>query len=100
MPIRHQIMGDAIKPGRYWRAPILVGANVLVVREDDFDPMSEETVAAVREEERKKLKYDCAPCKPGYGETPPPCVSACEEGAISHTESWKEMVEHGNLPST
>ena len=69
-------------------------SNVLVVQEDDFDPLSEEMVAAVREEERKKLKYDCAPCKPGYGKTPPPCIGACEAGAISHTESWKDMYEH------
>ena len=63
--------------------------NVLLLCKDEFDPLVGETKVTVREEERKKIRYDCAPCKPGYGEMPPPCVSACEYGAISHTDAWK-----------
>ncbi len=43
-------------------------------------------VVAVTEEHRKKIKYSCAPCKP---EKKPPCVEACENGAIIHT--WKPL---------
>jgi ferredoxin len=66
-------------------------SNVLEVHEDDLDPLSEEIVVTVREEKRNKIKYTCAPCKPGYGEIAPPCINACEPGAISHTEAWKNM---------
>lgn len=64
-------------------------ANVLEVGEDEYDPFRDEPVAKVRAEERKKIRYSCAPCQPGYGEKSPPCVSACELGAISHSEGWK-----------
>jgi len=64
-------------------------ANVLEVGEDEYDPFREEPVVRVREEERKKVRYSCAPCRPDYDEKPPPCVSACEPGAISHSEGWK-----------
>jgi ferredoxin len=66
-------------------------SNVLEVHEDDLDPLSEEIVVTVREEKRNKIKYTCAPCKPGYGEITPPCINACKPGAISHTEAWKNM---------
>lgn len=46
-------------------------ANVLQVGEDEFDPFNEELVASARAEERKKIRYSCAPCQPGYGENPP-----------------------------
>jgi len=44
------------------------------------------TMAAVKEEHRKKIKYSCAPCKPVAGERRLPCVLACEPNAITH--SW------------
>ncbi len=66
-------------------------ANVLEVGEDEYDPFNEELVASVRKEERKKIRYSCAPCQPGYGENSPPCVAACEPGAISHSEGWKVL---------
>jgi ferredoxin len=66
-------------------------SNILLVGENEFDPLGEEIVAAVREEERKKVRYKCAPCKPGYGEISPPCIGVCEPGAISHTETWKNV---------
>jgi len=64
-------------------------ANVLEVGPDEYDPFREEPVAKVREEERKKIRYSCASCRPGYGEEPTPCVIACESGAIYHSEGWK-----------
>ncbi len=64
-------------------------ANVLQVGEDEYDPFREEPVAGVRPGERKKLRYSCAPCRPGYGESPPPCVAACETAAIAHSEGWR-----------
>ena len=64
-------------------------ANVLEVGSDEYDPFREEPVAKVREEERKKIRYSCASCRPGYGEKPAPCVVACEPGAIYHSDGWK-----------
>ncbi len=49
---------------------------------DDYD----DEVSSIKEDHRKKIKYDCARCKPA-GERPPlPCVEACTPGAITH--SW------------
>jgi len=63
--------------------------NVLEIGPDEYDPFREEPVAKVREEERKKIRYSCASCRPGYGEKPAPCVVACEPRAIYHSEGWK-----------
>ena len=60
--------------------------GVLGVGEDPNDPFREEPVAWVTEEQRKKIKYTCAPCKPVAERPPLPCMAACESGAISH--SW------------
>ncbi|MDQ1285014.1 MAG: hypothetical protein QG663_417 [Thermodesulfobacteriota bacterium] len=58
-----------------------------VVDEDPNDPMNEDPTATVVHEKKNKLKYECGPCKPSGDDPPtPPCVMACEEGAISH--SW------------
>jgi ferredoxin len=64
-------------------------ANVLEVGDDEYDPFRDEPVVKVREDERKKIRYSCAPCQPGYGEKSAPCVAACEPGALSHSEGWK-----------
>jgi len=64
--------------------------DALEVGEDQFDPLSEKPVARVKEGERKKIRYTCASCQPGYGKAPPPCVAVCKAGAISHTESWQQ----------
>lgn len=61
-------------------------AGVLEIRENDFDPLSEDKMAAVTEEHRKKIKYSCAPCKPSGYRPELPCVTACEPDAITH--SW------------
>ena len=57
-----------------------------VVDEDPNDPMREEPVAMVTDDKKKKLKYECNPCKPMSNPPPLPCVTACKAGAISH--SW------------
>ncbi len=57
-----------------------------VVDEDPNDPVSEEPVAIVTEDKKKKIKYECSPCKPASHRPPLPCVAVCKQGAISH--SW------------
>lgn len=77
---------------------------VLEVGEDPADPLREEPVAFVSEEQRKKLRFACSPCKKyltaegGCAATKPSpetlvtklktlaCVAACEKEAITH--SW------------
>ncbi|MBW1711724.1 MAG: 4Fe-4S dicluster domain-containing protein [Deltaproteobacteria bacterium] len=59
---------------------------MLVLDEDPNDPFREEPVAVVSEEQRKKLKYACAACKPASDRPPLPCVAACPQEAIAH--SW------------
>lgn len=58
----------------------------LVLDEDPNDPLREDPVAIVSGEKKKKLKYECNPCKPTKDRQPLPCVTACKSGAISH--SW------------
>ncbi len=65
--------------------------KILEVGPDEIDIYREEPVAFVKHDERKKVRYSCAPCKPGYGAKPPPCVAACEFGAISHSDGWKAL---------
>ncbi|MDY7037456.1 MAG: 4Fe-4S binding protein [Thermodesulfobacteriota bacterium] len=57
-----------------------------VLDEDPNDPLREEPVAVVVADKKKKLKYECNPCKPQSDRPPLPCVEACKVGAISH--SW------------
>jgi Fe-S-cluster-containing hydrogenase component 2 len=56
------------------------------VTEDPHDPMREEPVAVINDDQRKKLKYVCAQCKPASQRPPLPCVEACPQDAITH--SW------------
>jgi Fe-S-cluster-containing hydrogenase component 2 len=51
-------------------------------------------VAFVKHEERKKIRYSCAPCRPGYGEGPPPCASVCEPKAFSFSDGWIRLYGH------
>jgi NAD-dependent dihydropyrimidine dehydrogenase PreA subunit len=60
--------------------------GVVVVGEDEHDPLNDDEVAAVTEDHRKKLKYSCGPCKGEGKGRPPPCVVACTPAAICH--SW------------
>ena len=57
-----------------------------VLDEDPNDPMRDEPVAVVKNDKRKKLKYECNPCKPSGNRPPLPCAVACRTEAISH--SW------------
>ncbi len=78
--------------------------NVFGVGEDPADPLRDEPVAFVSEEQRKKLRFACSPCKTyltskgGNASSRPSteilarelknlaCVAACEKAAITH--SW------------
>lgn len=55
---------------------------VFGVEEDPYG----EIVIAVTDAARRKLKYECSPCKPSANRPPLPCVAACPFSAISH--SW------------
>jgi Fe-S-cluster-containing hydrogenase component 2 len=57
-------------------------SGLFEIIEDDYD----DEVASVKENNRKKVKYDCADCKPVTDRPPLPCIVACTPGAISH--SW------------
>jgi len=50
-----------------------------------FIDLEDKIVAAVTEEQRKKIRYTCSPCKPETGNVP--CVQACSQKAI--TCIWK-----------
>jgi ferredoxin len=58
--------------------------NVLAL-ETVFVDLEDKTVAAVTEQNHKKIKYTCAPCKPETGITP--CTKACTQKALK--TSWK-----------
>lgn len=68
-------------------------AHILEITNNEYDPLSENKVVIVKQEERNKLRYKCAPCRPNYGDNPPPCTLVCKSNAISHSESWRNM--HG-----
>lgn len=55
---------------------------VFVPEEDPYG----EHVVAVADAARKKLKYECSPCKPAAARPPLPCQSACPYSAMRH--SW------------
>ncbi len=63
-------------------------AGAFAVGEDENDPMSDDPVAFVVAEHRKKIKFSCSECKPsaGYSIEELPCVKACPVSAITH--SW------------
>lgn len=57
-----------------------------VVDEDPNDPFREEPIVIVVSDKRKKLKYECGPCKPPTNRPHLPCVQACPQDVLSH--SW------------
>ena len=57
----------------------------VVVDEDPNDPLRDEPVAIIADDKKKKIKYECGPCKPS-SRPPLPCVEACPVKAIVH--SW------------
>jgi Fe-S-cluster-containing hydrogenase component 2 len=60
--------------------------GVMVVGENENDPLSDEPVAKVSEDHRKKIKFSCNECKPDHDRPPLPCVANCPADAIMH--SW------------
>lgn len=63
--------------------------DILEIVNNEYDPLAEGSIPAVKEQYRKKIKYSCAPCKPVgemSGEVAEPCIKACPREAISH--SW------------
>jgi Fe-S-cluster-containing hydrogenase component 2 len=76
------------------KCPEVCPAKILEVGPDEFDIFREEPVAFVKHEERKKIRYSCAPCRPGYGGEPAPCGRVCGPKAISHSEGWKILYGH------
>jgi Fe-S-cluster-containing hydrogenase component 2 len=66
--------------------PVCPAAIFQVLGEDPNDPMRDDPVVVVNPTKRKKIKYECNPCKPSQARPTLPCVGACKAGAISH--SW------------
>lgn len=67
----------------------LCPCGVLEIVANEYDPLAEGFIPAVKEEHRKKIRYSCSPCKPTSkrgGEVTEPCIKGCLDGAISH--SW------------
>jgi len=61
-------------------------AGVFELVENPYDPLTGAVIAIVKETQRHRLKYACAPCKPERHPPPLPCLAACQPGAIAH--SW------------
>ncbi len=66
--------------------PVCPSQVLAVVDEDPNDPLREDPVALVDDQKKKKLKYECNPCKPEDTKRSLPCVDSCKQTAISH--SW------------
>lgn len=62
------------------------GDILKVLDEDPNDPFREEPFMVVVGDKRKKIKYECGPCKPPTNRPSLPCIEACPYDAISH--SW------------
>ncbi len=71
------------------KCPEVCPAKILQVGPDEMDLFREKLVASVKHEDRKSIKYACAPCRPGCGAEPAPCVAICDPKAITHSEGWK-----------
>lgn len=56
--------------------------GMFVIEDDDYD----DEVAFIVEGSRKKIKYECASCKPIADAPPLPCMEACKPKALKH--SW------------
>jgi ferredoxin len=68
--------------------------KILEVGPDEIDIFREEPVAFVKYDERKKVRYSCAPCLPSCGAEPTPCARVCEPKAISHSDGWQFICGH------
>jgi ferredoxin len=85
------VVVDTDKCNGCGKCPTVCPAKILEVEPDEIDIFREKPVASVKYEERKKVRYNCAPCRPGYGDKLAPCVAVCEAKAISHSEGWKVL---------
>ena len=65
-----------------------IGACPRALYEIFEDEVFDEKYAQIKDEVRKKIKFECNVCKPssGYEASDLPCVQVCEPGAIAH--SW------------
>lgn len=61
-------------------------SHILELADNEFDPMGDSQVVLVKETHRRRIKYDCAPCKPPDRQVGLPCVTACPTHALAH--SW------------
>lgn len=65
-------------------------SGLWALREDEYDPFSDEPVAVIAEDRREDLRYACSSCKsPDPGGTDggtAACAKACHANAISF--SW------------
>ncbi len=84
---------DTAKCNGCGQCPGVCPAKILEVGPDEIDLLREEPVAFVKDEERKKVRYSCAPCKPGYGDEPTPCFKVCKPKAISFSTGWKKLYQ-------
>jgi ferredoxin len=73
------------------KCPEVCPVKILEVGPDEIDILREGPVAFVKHEDRKKIRYHCAPCRPNYDEQPAPCVGVCEPQAISHSDGWRKL---------
>ena len=51
-----------------------------IMMDSIFIDLEDKMVATITEEQRKKIRYTCSPCKPEKGNTP--CVESCAQNAI------------------
>ncbi|MFC7046891.1 4Fe-4S binding protein [Halobacteriaceae archaeon GCM10025711] len=63
-------------------------ADLWELQADEFDPLSDDTVATIEEARRGDLRYACSPCKSpeGDGDGSARCAETCHVDAISF--SW------------
>ena len=54
--------------------------QVALKLENEFIDLEDKTVASVKEEHRRRIKYTCGSCNPESNDTP--CVLSCEAKAI------------------
>jgi ferredoxin len=62
-------------------------SGVIEIMEDPYEPLEEKSVAVVIDEQRKKIKYTCASCKPISGGKEPPCRKVCEPKVITFSQN-------------
>ena len=62
-------------------------SKILEVGPDEFDLFREEPVMFVKHDERKKVRYSCAECRPGFGaKRPPVLLRASQEPSLTPTD--------------